>query len=134
MAEPLMILCDTNILIEFYKNNAEILAALKQIGQPDIGISVVTQAELYYGALNKRELQQIQKHLTTITIVPLDVAISSEFASLMEQYSLSHKLSIPDALIAATALSHSGSLFTLNRKDFRYIPGLTLYKPPPSAE
>jgi predicted nucleic acid-binding protein len=30
--------------------------------------------------------------------------ISTQFITLMENYSLSHKLSIPDALIAATAL------------------------------
>jgi predicted nucleic acid-binding protein len=45
----------------------------------------------------------------------------------METYSLSHKLSIPDALIAATALVHDSELFTLNVKDFRFIPSLTLY-------
>ncbi|MBK7896587.1 MAG: PIN domain-containing protein [Anaerolineaceae bacterium] len=47
----------------------------------------------------------------------------------METYSLSHKLSIPDALIAATALVHNLELFTLNIKDFRFIPGLTLFNP-----
>lgn len=45
----------------------------------------------------------------------------------METYSLSHKLSIPDAIIAATALVYDLELYTLNLKDFRFIPGLTLY-------
>ncbi len=30
-----MILLDTNILIEFYKNNARVTQELRQIGQPD---------------------------------------------------------------------------------------------------
>lgn len=47
----------------------------------------------------------------------------------METYSLSHKLSLPDALIAATALSHDVKLYTLNIKDFRFISGLQLHCP-----
>ncbi|MEZ4593950.1 MAG: PIN domain-containing protein [Chloroflexota bacterium] len=55
--------------------------------------------------------------------------LANQFLQLMETYSLSHKLSIPDALIAATALVHNLELFTLNIKDFRFIPGLTLFNP-----
>lgn len=47
----------------------------------------------------------------------------------LEAYSLSHKLSLPDALIAATALVHNLELYTLNTKDFRSIFGLQLYQP-----
>ena len=46
----------------------------------------------------------------------------------METYALSHKPGIPDILIAATALDHDLSLFTLNVKDFRYIPELNIYE------
>ena len=88
-----MILCDTNILIEFYKNNPSIIQELRKIGQNQIA------------------------------------AISQKFLELMEAYTLSHKLSIPDALIAATALIHQLELYTLNLKDFRYIPGLKLHQP-----
>ena len=42
-------------------------------------------------------------------------------------YSLSHKLSIPDALIAATALNYDIELYTYNIKDFRFIDGIKLY-------
>lgn len=51
-----MILCDTGILIEFYKNNQVIVQALRKIGQDQLAISAITQAELYLGALNKAEL------------------------------------------------------------------------------
>ena len=46
---------------------------------------------------------------------------------LVKQYCLSHKLKLPDAQIAATAILHNAELFTLNRKDFEYIPNLKLY-------
>lgn len=38
-----------------------------------------------------------------------------------------HKLALPDALIAATALEHDFNLLTLNWKDFRFITGLRLH-------
>ncbi len=124
-----MILCDTNILIELYKNNPQIITELHQIRVNNIAISVITQSELYFGALNKTELNNIKKHLNLIHIFPLDLTISNQFMELMETYSLSHKLTIPDALIAATALVHEMELYTLNRKDFRFIKGLKLYEP-----
>ena len=124
-----MILCDTNILIEFYKNNSQVRQLLQLIGQENLAISVITQAELYYGALNKKELRQIKMHLSMLRHIPIDAAISSKFLELMEMYSLSHKLSLPDALIAATVLTHDLELYTLNLKDFQFISGLKLYKP-----
>lgn len=124
-----MILCDTNILIEFYKNNPSIIQELRKIGQNQIAISAITQGELYFGALNKNELRTIKRHLATLHLIPIDNAISQKFLELMEAYTLSHKLSIPDALIAATALIHQLELYTLNLKDFRYIPGLKLHQP-----
>ncbi len=122
-----MILCDTNILIEFYKDNAQVVNDFHRLGISQLSISSITQAELYYGAINKNELQKIKKHLGFLSIFPVDVLISTKFIELMEKYSLSHKLSIPDALIASTAIVYSLDLYTFNLKDFRFITGLNLY-------
>jgi tRNA(fMet)-specific endonuclease VapC len=122
-----MILCDTNILIEFYKNNPKIVNKLRQIGAERLAISIITQAELYYGAINKAELLKIQKHLNLLHNFPISNQVSTQFIQLMERYSLSHKLTIPDALIAATALVNNLNLYTLNIKDFRFIEGINLY-------
>ena len=124
-----MILCDTDILIEFYKNNPKVVNDLRHIGQSRLAISVITQAELYFGALNKTELRKIRRHHASIYCFPLDLATSDKFIYLMEMYCLSHKLHIPDALIAATALIHNLELYTLNSKDFQFIPGIQMYKP-----
>ncbi len=124
-----MILCDTNILIEFFKDNTQIVLELRQIGQNRIGISHITQAELYFGALDKSELKKIKRHLLLLCQFPVNLSISKRFLQLMEGYSLSHNLSVPDALIAATAMEHMLELYTLNTKDFQFIPGLMLYYP-----
>jgi tRNA(fMet)-specific endonuclease VapC len=46
----------------------------------------------------------------------------------MGKYVLSHKLAMPDGLIAASALAHHLELYTLNIKDYKFIEGLKLYK------
>jgi tRNA(fMet)-specific endonuclease VapC len=124
-----MILCDTNILIEFYKNNTAIIQELRQITSQNLAISIITRAELYYGAMDKNELKRIQKHLDLLKNISIDRLISEQFIQLMANYSLSHKLTIPDALIAATALANDLELYTLNIKDFRFIENLRLYGP-----
>ena len=122
-----MILCDTNILIEFYKGRADVIKTLSAVGVSDLAISVITVGELYFGARDKRELKILRDNLSLLQQIPLDEEISKLHLEFLEKYSLSHKLSIPDALIAATAIRHSIPLFTLNTKDFRFISGLNLY-------
>jgi predicted nucleic acid-binding protein len=124
-----MILCDTNIFIELYKNNHVVTQTLRSIGVEKIAVSDVTIAELYYGAFNKTELHQIKNHLSSIHHFPLTETVSQTFLNLMESYALSHKISVPDALIAATALSNNVELYSLNLKDFRFIPDLNLFQP-----
>lgn len=123
-----MILCDTNILIEFYRGNSEIIAELQTVGLANLSVSIVTSGELYFGARDKRELETMRKHLSLIHHIPLDADISSKFLALLEEYALSHKLSVPDALIAGTALSQQIPLYTLNFRDFQFIPHLQLHK------
>ena len=124
-----MILCDTNILIEFYKNNADVTQALREIGLSDLAVSTITIGELYFGARDRRELLKLKKHLTNLNQIPVDEETSNLTLALLETYALSHRLNLPDALIAATALRHNLSLYTLNIKDFRFIDKLSLYKP-----
>ena len=122
-----MILCDTNILIEFYKGRADVMEIFNAVGISNLAVSVVTVGELFYGARDKRELRNLREHISLLNQIPIDEHISNVYLSLLEKYSLSHRLSIPDALIAATALYHSIPLYTLNVKDFRYISGLSIY-------
>jgi predicted nucleic acid-binding protein len=127
MAKESLVLCDTNIIIEFYKENPAILKKLRVIGQNNIAVSIVSAGELLYGTLNKRELLQINRDLIHLHLLHLNSAIGERFMSLMDDYTLSHNLSLPDGLIAATALIEDIPLYTLNKKDFKYIDGILLY-------
>jgi len=124
-----MILVDTNIFIEYYKNNSLICKQLEHIDPKEIRINDIVCAELYFGARNKQELSNIVADMEKLTDLPITPNISKLAVDLVKQYCLSHKLKLPDAQIAATAILHNVELFTLNRKDFVYIPNLKLYEP-----
>jgi predicted nucleic acid-binding protein len=124
-----MVLCDTNIIIEVYRQNQFIRSVVESIGQANIAISDVTRAELIDKAQNKRELHLIEKYADTFFCLPVEEEISSMSINLILKYGLKHKLEFNDALIAATAIHHNIELYTLNVKDFFFIPGIRLYHP-----
>lgn len=123
-----IVMCDTNILIELYRNNPDIRAELMRIGQAHLALSAISAGELIFGARNKNELQRIVADLASIQVFSLDAIITEHALDLMKSFSLSHRLSLPDALIASTAIVRDFPLYTLNTKDFRYLPRLRLWQ------
>jgi predicted nucleic acid-binding protein len=121
------ILCDTNILIEFYKNNSEVLWQLNQIGARNLAISVITKTELLYGAETTEELTTLEQSLAFCYCYPIDSRVSILFSEFMESYALSYRPTIPDMLVAATAIVHNVPLYTLNPENFEFIPKIWLY-------
>ena len=121
-----MTLVDTNIFIEVFKGNADVLQKLEIIGLRDIGLSSVTAMELYFGALNKLELLRIRKNLAAFHLKHISPEISERSVELITRHAKSHGLQIPDAIIAATALELSAPLLTFNTRDFKFIDGLLL--------
>jgi len=124
-----MVICDTNVVIELFKNNQKIKTKISKIGFNKLAVSAITVGELYFGAFNKKEMQQIEKHLRHYQILDLTPPITKVFIQLMHNYSLSHKPFIGDIFIAATAIAHNFELFTLNIKDFKYISEIKLTPP-----
>ena len=122
-----MILCDTNIFIEIYRGNIDVIRIFKTIEQQNVAISDVSCAELLFGARNKKELQVIRKDINKLTVLSIQTDISVLAVQLVERYALSHKLALPDALIAATAIYHEIELYTLNIKDFRFLESVKLF-------
>lgn len=83
--------------------------------------------ELYQGMGNKKELEVMKKKIKYYDVITIDENVSKLAQELVEQYSLSHGLKIPDAIIGATAIIFSIEIFTYNVKDFYYLPGIKLY-------
>ena len=124
-----MILCDTDIFIEALKNNPQAIDSLRNIGFENIALSAITVMELYFGAVNKREITKIKNRLQRLRIVQIDHEICEASMDLVERYAKSHSLHIPGALIAATAICQQMELLTYNVKDFKFIKDINLYYP-----
>jgi len=122
-----MVLCDTDILVEALKNNITVTDLLARIGFQNIALSAVTLMELYFGALNKRELAKIKSGMQRLHIVNMDNKTTETAIALIEKYAKSHGLHIPDAMIASTAICSGMELLTNNVRDFRFIEGIELH-------
>ena len=115
-------------MIEFFKGNVSTKNILENDILPkNIALSAITLMELYFGAKSKKELILIKKFLSAFEILKLNKEITDLSLNLIEIYSKSHSLKIPDALIGATSLYYKISLFTYNKKDFNFIKELKLY-------
>lgn len=119
-----MILLDSNILIDYFREKSGAKAFIDRHGKSNLAINTVVTMELYQGALNKSEFGKIKTELYDFLMIDINEPIAQTALRLHERYALSHKISIPDYLIAATALVYDLELRTHNLKDFRFIPGL----------
>jgi predicted nucleic acid-binding protein len=118
---------DTDILIDTARGITEAVEFLKtRETASTLAISVVTQMELTVGCRNKNEFAILKKFLRRFQVLPIGVEVSDAAAELLDNYHLSHGLLIPDALIAATAITFAEPFATKNQRDFRFIDGLNL--------
>lgn len=121
------ILVDTDILIDAGRNLPEAVSFLENAeSESSLTISAITKMELIVGCRNKTELRALDEFLERFTLIHLSESITDISMDLLRRYRLSHGLLIPDALIAATAISVSASFATKNQKDFRFISNLDL--------
>ncbi len=121
------ILLDTDILIDVGRNDAKTIDRLSKISSEIIlAVSSITQMELIVGCRNKSELNKLNRFLERFEIFPLTESIAWKAVELLEKYRLSHTLSIPDSLIAATALEYELEFLSKNQKDYRFINSLQL--------
>ena len=124
------IMLDTNICIYLIKKQpSSVLERFTTFPVGDIGISVVTLAELHYGVEKSRHQARNRTALDQF-IAPLEVAEFDREAShvygrlravLEETGTLVGGM---DLLIAAHAVSLGARLVTNNVREFRRIPGL----------
>ena len=115
-----MIFVDTCILIDYSKGKLDIDFSKNYF------INSIVELEFKVGALNKRELLKINKILSQIKSVNIDQDILDLSVKLMDKYLLSHNMGVYDSIIASTCLIYDLELWTLNKKDFRYIDELNL--------
>lgn len=127
MEETGLIVCDTDIIIEFLdRGNTTVKKKLEIFGFDNVCLSAITASELVYGATDKKHYNRLVEFISRSIVISLNKEISGLHFELVKKYSLSHKLGVQDALIAATALTFELPLFTGNKKDFMFIEKINL--------
>ncbi|MBS1532138.1 MAG: type II toxin-antitoxin system VapC family toxin [Bacteroidetes bacterium] len=118
-------LMDTNVIIGYLSKllPAEASASIDQL--PAV-ISVITRIELlgWYNA-TPAQLEKLQLFIGNAQVYDLNEEIIVQTITLRQQ----HKIKLPDAVIAATALVYDHTLLTRNTGDFKNIIGLRMESP-----
>lgn len=116
---------DTNAVIDYLDNKLPDNSA-NLIDKVDTQVSVITRMELL--SWNKATIKQIkilQEFINGSVVIGLEENIIVKTIELRRQY----KIKLPDAIIAATALSGKMHLISHNVSDFVKIPGLKVIDP-----
>ncbi len=125
------VLLDTDTCVYALRGHPAVRSRLTVIDPATVAISVVTLAELRYGAACSARPdanhQAVDDFVQAISLIGVDPAIARAFGEikldLRRQGSLIEDF---DLLIAATARTYRLTLVTNNQDHFRRIPDLTL--------
>lgn len=123
-----MIHLDTSVLVEALAGPARLGPELRDVVQKGerILVSTIVLYEWWRGPRTDRE-----RHIQAL-LFPEEVAIAFDTASASRAAVLYRAVKRPrgreiDLAIAACAIEHGATLWTLNPEDFRDVPGLMLY-------
>lgn len=122
------VLIDTDAVVDFLRGyNLRLKDFFIKIFRKEIIglISLISIVELYSGAdtKDKKRREILEKLLSSLKPVAFDL----KSAKLAGQWSLKHKLGLPDSLIAATSVAEKVPLLTFNQKHFQKIKEVELY-------
>ena len=89
-------------------------------------ISAITEIELLcWKNATEKDLEVLHNFINDSLVFELEKDIKFKAADIRK----AHKIKLPDAIIAATALIHDLTLLTKNVNDFKNIGGLNLINP-----
>lgn len=89
-------------------------------------ISAITEIELLcWKTANESDLDVLNSFITDSVVFELERDIKNKTVALRK----THKIKLPDAIIAATAIVNGLTLLTRNVSDFQNIPDLSFINP-----
>ena len=124
-------LLDTDICIYWLNGRQNVKDRLLKVGRAEISTSVITQAELYYGAYNSsrvtENLGRVDAFVKEVVVLSLREETLKQFGELKAQLrQKGQPLADFDLLIASTALVEHKTLVTNNIRHYERIPDLIL--------
>ncbi|MBE2233105.1 MAG: PIN domain-containing protein [Anaerolinea sp.] len=122
-------LLDTGLVLRHLRGQRRTVQLLRGLGKESrLAIASVTRLEVHAG-MQPEEGYATQKLLARLATFNLDREIADRAGDMIANSKRAGQvLSVPDAIIAATAIGHQLTLVTLNQGDFRHISGLSLYQ------
>ncbi|MDP2845557.1 MAG: type II toxin-antitoxin system VapC family toxin [Candidatus Methanoperedens sp.] len=121
-------LIDTNILIYYLADTIpqEELDTIEKILKTSFNISIITKIEFLGWEKHTEEGYEKAKEFISFANA---ILLTNKIADLSIFIRRTYKIKLPDAVIAATALSNNLILVTRNTKDFRGVKDLEIYNP-----
>jgi tRNA(fMet)-specific endonuclease VapC len=126
------VMLDTNICIYVIKQHPQsVIGRFKSFPVGDVGISVITLAELQYGASKssqpKKNHEALEEFISPLEVADFDEPASAVYGQVRASLEKKgHPIGALDLLIAAHALSLGVRLVTNNEKEFRRVSGLVV--------
>jgi predicted nucleic acid-binding protein len=119
-------LLDSNILIYAAQTQHDDLRRWIASLRPTPAVSAISYVEvLGYHRLTDRERVMLEGSFASVLVLPISDEVLTQAVRLRQ----ARKMTLGDALIAATALVSGRTLVTRNVKDFTWIGGLTVLDP-----
>jgi predicted nucleic acid-binding protein len=118
-------LVDTNVAVDFLDNKLP-QKANTFLENGEIYISVITRIELLgWNGISPKQLVTLSSFISYATEINLEEDVVQTTIFLRKK----HKIKLPDALIAATAIAKGFILVSRNEKDFSKISELQFANP-----
>ncbi len=118
-------LIDSDVFIDFLRGKPDAVDFFKKVF-PDINISVITTGELFAGVRDGPERIKLEEALNTCHQIEVTPDIAKMAGLFKRDFEKSHQITLPDALIAATAKELGFSLVTLNRRHFPMLTDIVI--------
>jgi len=126
-----MYILDTNTLIYFFKGMGEVANNIFATPPQEIGLPAIVLFELEYGIKKStspdkriKQLDEICALITVLSFTASEAKLAARIRADLEKKGT--PIGHYDLLIAATALSHQGTLITNNVKEFERLPQLKI--------
>ena len=128
------VVLDTSIIVAAERSAGDFARFLESLGDEPVAIAAITASELLHGCLRARDAAVRARRgafvdglLDTIPVLSFGLPEARRHADVWAELAKRGTMIGPhDLLVGATALAHGHALVTLNRREFRRVPGLVV--------